>query len=148
VAWLIASALIYLNIRLVFNEASDYFAVPGNIFWKIMIIIAGLLFGGLLVYILFFPFRKKAVVPSVVVHKEPRKLEELQVPEYNRIAVALDFSTNDEKLLRYALGQGNANAHYILIHIVESASARMLGKESDDMKPRPTKRDCNCMWNN
>jgi len=44
----------------------------------------------------------------------------------------LDFSKSDEKLLRYALGQGNSASHFVLIHIVESASAKMLGKESDD----------------
>ena len=133
VAWIIASILIYLNVRLVFNEASDYFAAPGNILWKVTIILAGLIFGGLLVYILFFPFRKKkAPVPSVVVHKEPVTLGELNIPLYRTIAVALDFSTNDEKLLRYAIGQGNENTHYVLIHVVESASAKMLGKESGD----------------
>ena len=131
-AWVIAAVLIYLNVKMVFNEASDYFETSGNIFWKAMIVLGGLLFGTLLVYILFFPFRKKTAVPSVVVHKEPGKLEALQVPQYNRIAVALDFSKSDEKLLRYALGQGNATTHFVLIHIVESASAKMLGKESDD----------------
>jgi len=34
--------------------------------------------------------------------------------------------------LRYALGQGHPGTHFILIHIVESASAKMLGKESGD----------------
>jgi len=131
-AWIIATILIYLNVKMVFNEASDYFATSGNIFWKAMIILGGLLFGGLLTYILFFPFRKKAAIPSVVVHKQAGKLEVLQVPQYNKIAVALDFSKSDEKLLRYALGQGNSASHFVLIHIVESASAKMLGKESDD----------------
>jgi manganese transport protein len=132
-AWMIASLLVYLNIKMVFNEGSGYFSEPGNIGAKILIIGAGLLFGGLLLYILLFPFRRrKAAVSSVVVHKEPGKLEKLQLPLYDKIAVALDFSKNDEKLLRYAIGQGNANTHFILIHIVESASANMLGKESGD----------------
>ncbi len=132
-AWMIASLLVYLNIKMVFNEGSGYFSQPGNIGAKILIIGAGLLFGGLLIYILLFPFRRrKAAVSSVVVHKEPGKLEKLHLPLYDKIAVALDFSKNDEKLLRYAIGQGNANTRFILIHIVESASANMLGKESGD----------------
>jgi manganese transport protein len=132
-AWIIASILVYLNIKMVVNEGSTYFTEPGNIGGKILIVGAGLLFGGLLLYILLFPFRKrKAIIPSVVVHKEPQKLEKLQLPLHNKIAVALDFSKNDEKLLRYAVGQGNANTHFVLIHIVESASANMLGKESGD----------------
>jgi manganese transport protein len=133
-AWIIAFVLVFLNVKMVINEASDYFAVPGNTFWKFMIILGGLTFGGLLVYILFFPLfkRKKKEVPSVVVHEETGPLGDLRAPQYNRIAVALDFSKNDEKLLRYAIGQGNNDTQYILIHIVESASAKMLGKESGD----------------
>src|SRR5205823_13410660 len=108
-----------------------------SLFWKIIIVAGGLLFGGLLIYILLFPFRRKKITPpSVVVHKQAGPLHELAAPLYNRIAVALDFSLRDEKLLRYALGQGNPNSHYILIHIVESASAKMLGKESDDYETR------------
>ncbi len=132
-AWTIAAVLVYLNARLVFNEASDYFAEPGNLFWKTLIIVGGIVFGALLVYILFFPFRmKKEIAPPKIVHKEPDTLKQLDVPLYNRVAVALDFSQNDEKLLRYALGQGHTGTHFILIHIVESASAKMLGKESGD----------------
>ena len=132
-AWAIATVLVYLNARMVVNEASDYFAQPGNLLGKIMIIFGAIVFAGLLLYILFFPFRKKKPAPQrVVVHKDQAALAELDVPRYNRIAVALDFSKNDEKLLRYALGQGHANTHYVLIHIVESASAKMLGKESGD----------------
>ena len=120
---------------MVTSEVSDYFSVSGNIPWKILIIVGALVFGGLLVYILLFPFLKqKTIVPSFVVHKQPRKLETLDVPAYNRIAVALDFSKSDEKLLRYAVGQGNPSSHFVLIHIVESASAKILGKESDDFE--------------
>ena len=132
-AWAIAAVLVYLNARMVFSQASSYFAEPGNMFWKVMIILGGIIAGALLVYILFFPFRvKKEITPPVIVHKEPDALKELDVPHYNRVAVALDFSKNDEKLLRYALGQGHPGTHFILIHIVESASAKMLGKESGD----------------
>jgi len=35
-------------------------------------------------------------------------------------------------LISYAIAQGNTNATYILIHIVESVSARLLGEESAD----------------
>jgi len=132
-AWIIASILIYLNVKMVVNEVTGYFAEPGNISWKILIVLGAVVFGGLLIYILLFPFLKhKAIVPSFVVHKQAGKLEALDVPAYNRIAVALDFSKSDEKLLRYALGQGNPSSHFVLIHIVESPSAKMLGKETDD----------------
>jgi manganese transport protein len=134
-SWIIASILIYLNVKMVMNETTIYFALPGNLIWKVLIVIAGLIFGGLLVYILLFPFLKpKVIVPSFVVHKQAKGLEALDIPMYNRIAVALDFSKSDEKLLRYAIGQGNLSSHFVLIHIVESASAKILGKETDDLE--------------
>jgi manganese transport protein len=52
------------------------------------------------------------------------------------VAIALDFSDHDEKLIAYALGQGGSETSYLLIHIVESASARMLGRQSADFETR------------
>lgn len=58
------------------------------------------------------------------------------IPHYRHIAIALDFSSNDQKLLAHALGQGKKDTSYILIHVVESVSARYLGKDSDDFETR------------
>ena len=59
-------------------------------------------------------------------------LPELQIPVYNNIAIALDFSKDDHKIIAYALGQGNEQSIYHIIHIVESASAKLLGENSND----------------
>ena len=72
-------------------------------------------------------------------HPEVNTIKELSIPTFNKIAIALDFSENDEKLLAYSLGQGNPNTHYLLIHIVESASAKLFGTESDDYESRSDK---------
>jgi manganese transport protein len=48
--------------------------------------------------------------------------------------VALDYTANDEKLLAYAIGQGKEKSSYLLLHIVESASAKLLGQDSDDFE--------------
>ncbi|MBS1654077.1 MAG: universal stress protein, partial [Bacteroidetes bacterium] len=52
------------------------------------------------------------------------------------VAVALEFGENDNKLLSYAIGQVGKESTLILIHVVESASAKFLGKESDDLETR------------
>ncbi len=136
-AWLIAIILVYLNIRMVTNEIESFFTTPGNIGWKIIISTAVVLFIGLLIYISFFPlFRKKKAVASVLVHPGSGDIGQLQIPTYRKIAVALDFSTNDLKLLAHAVNQGKTDTHYLLIHVVESASARILGKDSDDFETR------------
>jgi manganese transport protein len=48
----------------------------------------------------------------------------------------LEFGEHDSTLLAHAIGQGKTSSEYVLIHIVESASARLLGQESDDFETR------------
>ena len=136
-SWLVASILVYLNIKLVYEESAGYFAQPGNWFWKIIIIISCLLLLSLLMYVLIQPWlNKKQQRASIQVHAQAEGIKELHIPQFNHIAIALDFSAHDEKLLEYAIGQGNKNTSYLLIHVVESASARMLGRQSDDYETR------------
>jgi manganese transport protein len=73
---------------------------------------------------------------NITLHGEGHDISKLEIPKFRKIAIALDFSTKDEKLLAFAIGQGGTESNYILIHVVESASARMLGKQSDDLETR------------
>ena len=92
-----------------------------------------------LFFILFPLFGKKKKAASIQMHAAISTINNLVIPKFNRIAIALDFSENDKKLLAFALGQGNPATHYILVHIVESASAKLLGQESDDYETRKDK---------
>jgi manganese transport protein len=47
---------------------------------------------------------------------------------HKRIAICIDFSKTDHHSISHALSQGGKEADYLLIHIVESAGAMMLGK--------------------
>jgi manganese transport protein len=140
VAWIVTSILVYLNIRMVVSEAGDFFATSHNLFWETLIIAGGAVFIGLLGYIIFYPFFKKPKPVSIQMHPQSEVLQQLNVPVYKKIAVALDFGQHDDVLLAHAIGQGQANAEYVLIHVVESASARALGKESDDYETRNDER--------
>lgn len=135
-AWVIASILVFLNLKMLLNEAAGVFEAEA-ILPKIVLIFFGLIFLSLLVYIIIFPiFRKAGKTVSIGMHKGENIINNLRVPEFNKIAVALEFSENDEKLLSFAMGQGRKNTHYLLVHIVESASARLLGTDSDDYETR------------
>jgi manganese transport protein len=140
IAWLITAVLVYLNIRMVSEQAGNYFRTPGNLFWKTMIIAGAILFVGLLIIAIVYPLlrRRHKHIP-IQLHPEAVSLETLSIPVYKRIAVALDFSQNDQKLLSHALGQGHSDTAYILIHIVESVPARILENESDDMETEKDK---------
>lgn len=137
IAWLVTVILVYLNIRMLTNEISSFFAGSTNIYWKILIIAGGLLFLILLAYIIIYPlFVKKPKAGSIQMHPQTEGLQKLAIPSYKKIAVALDFGEHDDTLLAHAIGQGQGTAEYLLIHVVESVPARLLGKESDDFETR------------
>src|SRR5205814_5133055 len=48
-AWLVTSILVYLNLKMVAEQATSYFANSENIFWKAAILSGGLLFVALLI---------------------------------------------------------------------------------------------------
>lgn len=137
-SWIITALLVYLNTRMVYTEAAQYIGNSGNIFVDILIIAAGVGFIALIITTVAYPlisrYQQKA---SARIHSTPELyLGNIEPAIYNRIAMALDFSRNDEKIIANALAHGNPNTEYVLIHIVESASARYLGGESDDFETR------------
>ena len=136
-AWTVASVLVYLNVKLVMEEVSGLFAQPGNWFWKWVVITGGCTGIGLLLYIFAYPWiSRRKHNADIQMHGQPELSWNLDSPNFKQIAIALDFSLHDEKLLAHAIGQGKKETTYLLLHIVESASARMLGKESDDFETR------------
>ena len=131
-AWVIAAIPIALNLKLLWNEAVSIFENDA-LLPKIFAVSFGTGFIALLVYIIIHPLiTKNKQVPSIKIHPEINAMQELVTPVFNKIAIALDFSDNDEKLIAYALGQGNVHTQYFLIHVVESASASLLGTDSND----------------
>ncbi len=138
-AWVIASTLVFLNLKMLINEASGVF-MSDAIFSKIMLLLLGAVFLALLVYIVLFPaFSKMKKSGSIKIHPDLNTINQLVIPEFKNIAIALDFSENDQKLIEFAIGQGRENAHYLLVHVVESASAKLLGTDSDDYETREDK---------
>jgi len=137
-AWLITAVLVYLNLRMVTEQASDYFIHSNNIFWKMIIILGGLIFLVLLIIAIVYPLMTHRRVKDVPlqVHKTEKAIEDVELPTYNRIAVALGFSERDKELLAHAIKQSSQQTRIILIHIVESASAKVLGQETDDLETR------------
>lgn len=133
-AWIIASVLVVLNAKMLLNEATDIFHT-GSLIAKILIVGFVAFFAGLLVYITFQPLMSKAKKTAPIkIHPDIRDLQEMQVPQFKRVGIALDFSDADQKLILHGLGQGNGDSAYFLLHVVESASASLLGKESNDFE--------------
>ncbi len=139
-AWAIASVLVFLNIKMLWSQAAEHIFPSGSTGQIVLVIVTALAFGFLLGYILIHPLLAKKKQDRLSgLHTAPDTILNLEMPAFNCIAVALDFSTHDEKLIAHALAQGHTGARYLLIHVVESASARMLGGESDDFETRKDK---------
>jgi manganese transport protein len=135
-AWLIAVILVSLNVRWIVGKAGEYFEHSDNIFWKAMIILGGLAAITLLLFSLIYPLlNRKPKDVSLQLHKATT-LTDIDLPAYKRIAVALDFSIRDQHLIANAIRQANKEANIILIHIVESASAKVYGADADDFETR------------
>lgn len=133
-AWLIASVLIVLNAKMLLNEAVDIFST-GSLIAKILIVAFVTFFGGLLAYITFQPLMSSSKKTAAIkIHPDIKDLQEMQLPQYKRVGIALDFSEADQKLILHGLGQGNSGSSFFLLHVVESASASLLGKESNDFE--------------
>src|SRR5690606_32615158 len=123
---------------MVYTEAARYISSSaGNSWVDVLIIAGGLGFVALLVITIVYPllsrYQQKA---SARIHPSQLSLGNLETPEYYRIAMALDFGRSDEKIIANAIAHGNPETEYILIHVVESASAKYLGRESDDFETR------------
>jgi manganese transport protein len=138
-AWLIATVLVFLNLKMLVNEMSKVFT-DGALWQQVLVSLAAVICITLLIYVIIHPFITNIKKPaSIKMHPEINTFNNLVIPSFNKIAIALDFSENDEKLIAYSLGQGKAESQYVLLHIVESASAKLLGDDSDDYESRKDK---------
>lgn len=136
-AWAVAIVLVYLNVQLVADESMEIFRSGTAWYWKALLVVAILVFVWLFLTMTFLPlvkrYRKKH---PVTLHGDALELKNLQVPPVNRIAISLDFSKSDEKLIAYAIAQGKATVSYVLLHVVESVAASYSGEASDDDETR------------
>lgn len=136
-AWLITVVLVYLNMRMVTEQAIDFFRSSDSLVWKIVIVVSALLFVGLLLIAILYPLLKRVpVIPSIRVHKKELPFTAVTLPGYQKVAVALDFSERDQNVLAHALAQAAKGSTVVLIHVVESASAKILREQTDDFETR------------
>lgn len=138
-AWISATIIVYLNIHLVIDEISGWISSAGEykiIIYTIVIpVVTACL--ALLIYVFIHPFLKlsrerKFQLP----HGQAVDFNEAAPIEYKHIGIAIDFSGNDQKIIKSALNQGGKSATYTFIHVVESAAARYWGKNTMDFETK------------
>jgi manganese transport protein len=134
-AWIIATIIVSLNAKLVFDEIKGWLETSENplVLWFTVVPLAtGFLI--LLLYIVFKPFVAKSKI-SIHNHSPHNlKLQFTKSGNYNKknIAITVDFSNADEKALNNAFELGGIEAKYTLIHVVETVGAIIYGGNIDD----------------
>jgi len=125
-AWLSASVIVFLNLKMVFNEVAEN---NGSVVWVVII----LLFVLLLLYVFLFPLlRKRSQQETLLPHAHTIHVPTIGEVHYQQIAVCVDFSITDEKALLKGFALGSKQSVFHLIHVVESAAARATGNETRD----------------
>ena len=134
VSWLVAAAILAFNVKLTFDSLNDWFggaSAPPSVL-KIIVILVTLGLAFFLLWIIIRPMVGKGLRRSHPVHKKLSGLSEIAPIEYKHIAITVDFSERDTKAIAQALAAGNAETEYLLIHVVESPGALIIGKEIAD----------------
>jgi len=135
ISLLITTVILYLNIKMVSTKAYELFYAT-EYFWVKLLIVVGLLsFTVLLLYTILYPlFGKKIELKSEHIHQAPLPLFIDTIGEYACIALALDFSEMDRIIIANAFRQASPNSRFVIIHVVESAGAKIWGKQTADIE--------------
>ena len=135
-AWAVAVIIVSLNIKLVFQEVNGWMEAAADGKWILWSTVVPVCLGAilLLVYITVKPLidRRYAERDAKIPHGTSTVLNILEKPLYGRVAVCIDFSDIDSLTIRSALSQGGEHAHYLLIHVVETAGAMVYGSDIAD----------------
>jgi manganese transport protein len=133
-AWLSTILILGLNAKLVWTFEADLISAAAHplLYWLTLVPSTGAV-ALLLLYITFFPQIRK-VIPAkpVSLHGADHELLITGKEKYERIAVTVDFGAMDSDAISNALAQGAANTTYLLIHVVETAGARIYENEISD----------------
>jgi manganese transport protein len=143
-AWLAAAVIVSLNVKLVVDQIGRWLASAGSGAWllRITVLPAAVLVALLLLYVTVHPWVRDRIVRAgsrrlAGVHQDLAVIiPVLNEPEpFKRVAIALDFSGNEEKLLKESLRFiDKAITHVTLMHVVESPVARTFGPDGEDLE--------------
>jgi manganese transport protein len=137
-AWLVAAVIAGLNLMLAYQEIAGWLSAAGSWRWLLWLTVVPSAFGlaGLLVWVTVVPLlERRRGEPTPVSHDVhgPVQVPDVRPPASpERIAAAVDFSPADAGVLSFAVtlarGAGRG-AQIILLHVVESGGARLLGED-------------------
>ncbi len=123
-AWLVAAIIVVLNVKLVVDEALDLITKHPAFWVTATVLIVGI----------FYPLLKEYRGTRAGMHKQPAPVVISGKEGFDVIAVALDYSVYDAQVMQYALQLANSSTRFVLIHVLESAAARHMGANTEDLE--------------
>ena len=139
---LVAALIIGLNMRMVGHQVIELWTNYPSLGAHLAIGTAVVFLLGLLLLTLILPWRKRRQESRPVPNSIHRRTETLEWPTVKPItclAITLDFSPMDPYVLATALQQAPPGARWVLIHIVESATAKIYGRHTADAEAQDDK---------
>jgi manganese transport protein len=146
IGWLVAAVIVGLNAMLTVQVATDWLAATGagGVLIRAAVVLGGATVAALLLWVTFHPWAeqwlgRRGRRSRADIHRgSGAEALTLESPsELERVAIALDFSGREERLLSETLRVlGGARPRLGLFHIVESPSARAFGLEAADSEVR------------
>jgi manganese transport protein len=120
---------------LVFDEISGWLQISDNpTFLWLTIVPLAVGFSILLLYIVFKPFINKAKqeIQNHLPHNFELNFSKVATYNKKNIAISVDFSNADQIAINSAFELGGKEAHYTLIHVVETIGAIFYGDNIKD----------------
>jgi manganese transport protein len=133
-AWLIAIVIAILNLKLVYDEAQAWLQGSQSSIIKMAIVLGCLSILVLLVITTLYPLLKIRNHNTVDIHQVDLQHWEAVPAPFHTIALALDFTTHDVKIIQHTLQISKPDTKLLLIHITESASSMMMEQDAQDLE--------------
>ncbi|HTL83102.1 MAG TPA: Nramp family divalent metal transporter, partial [Bacteroidia bacterium] len=135
-SWIAAALIMTLNVKLVIDTISLWLVSTNNslLIWFTVVPVA-VIIGIILLWITFRPLIGKALGTKKADLHDVTSLENITAQKpFESIAVCVDFSTSDTDAIGHAIRQGGKNAKYLLIHVTETAGARVMDSAMEDLE--------------
>jgi len=139
-SWIIAGIIAVLNFKLVYDEVSSWIQASDS--WLFITFLLLLCIGLILLLVMttVYPLLIKSKIHTALLHQPLSSINLNKMPDFKKIALAVDYSQTDNLIFQYALKLAAPNTSFLLIHITESASPQMMEEDSDDFEIRNDKR--------
>ena len=135
-SWIVAALIVALNMQLFLQSVGEWMK-GSNVWIQGLLSLFVILVALLLLVTTIYPILLRRRASNISVHGNiPHTLTDEEHKPFTHIALALDYGDNDLKVIRYAMRLASPGTKLILIHVVESVSARMMGSEADDYEAR------------